>query len=110
MNSHEANHELGIFNNPAIKQVVGQFEISMRVANKVKANWHNQECSFLCGTDGGLRDGIGTSGYIIYSEYDEDPLIEGHAAEHQPNETASSTRQELLYLGRLRQTTRRKSQ
>ena len=86
----------GHFRHAAKKKVVGQFEINLRVAKELQRRWHSQECALVCGTDGGLKDGIGTSGYTIYTNFDKTPLLEGHAAELQTSISASSTRQELL--------------
>ena len=50
----------------------------------------------LCGSVGGLKDGIGTSGYVIHREGYDEPVMRGYTAEQQRGMEASSTRQELL--------------
>ena len=53
------------------------------------------ECSLVCGTDGGLKESLGTSGYVVYRDGAICPVIRGHSAETQVNPTPSCTRQEL---------------
>lgn len=50
----------------------------------------------LCGTDGGLKDGLGTSEYVITVPDSEVPLVIGHAAELHAGGVVSSTWYELL--------------
>ncbi len=78
------------------RAVVGQYEIDLDVLATITRWWKESELSLVCGADGGLKDGIGTSGYIIQLDGGLDPIVYGHSAELQPSHTASSTRQELL--------------
>jgi len=50
----------------------------------------------VCATDGGLKGTIGTSSYAFFFPQIDKPIVFGSAAEYQPTETSSSTRQELL--------------
>ena len=50
----------------------------------------------ICGSDCDLKDGIGTSDYVIYQSDSDEPLVTGYAAEIQKSDDASSTRQEML--------------
>ena len=54
------------------------------------------DITLFCGAHGGLKDGVGTSGYNIFLKNQETPLIYGHAVELQDYPGASSTRQKLL--------------
>ena len=78
------------------RAVVGQYQIDLAILAKLKQQWQEADLRLVCGADGGLKDGIGTSGYIIQLEGDMDTVVYGHSAEAQPSHTASSTRQELL--------------
>ena len=86
----------GRFEAADARAVVGQFEIDLRTFERIKQRWHEPDFRLVCGADGGLKDGIGSSGYTIYVEGESDRLVQGHSAELQPSTTASSTRQELL--------------
>ena len=86
----------GLFEQPEIKQVVGQFEINLSVMEQLKRKWHNAPCKLVCGADGGLKECIGTNGYVVYMHPEEAELLRGHSAEIQLHENASVTRQELL--------------
>ena len=50
----------------------------------------------ICASDGGLKNKIGTCGYILYLYNSSTPLISGHSEELQLSPKASCTRQELL--------------
>ena len=86
----------GIFMTPEERKVVGQFELDLTEFRKLKAAWGKEKITLLCGTDGGLKDGIGSTGYVITDPTADKPLLMGGAAEKQDLEEASSTRQELL--------------
>ena len=86
----------GLFEQPEIKQVVGQFEINLSVMEQLKRKWHNAPIKLVCGADGGLKDCIGTNGYVVYTHPEELELLRGYSAEIQLHENASVTRQELL--------------
>ena len=43
--------------------------------------WHKNQLTLYCGADGGLKDGIGTSGYNLYIGREETPFVYGHATE-----------------------------
>ena len=88
--------KLGVFNLRDERQVVGQFEIDKVEFNCLRDRWRTESVTLLCGTDGGLKDDIGSSGYIITDPLGEIPLVKGHAAERAMAPDSSSTRQELL--------------
>ena len=58
--------------------------------------WEEKKLKFYCGIDGGLKNGIGTSGCNIFISNSDTPFIYDHAAERQDHPSASITRQELL--------------
>ena len=62
---------------------------------KLKQEWGSGQSALICGTDGRLKEGIGTNGYIINRKSDKAELITGYATEDQPGKNTSSTRQEL---------------
>ena len=91
------------------RDIIGKWNKDKTNLEKLKQQWKTQECKIICATDGGLKDGVGTSSYTIFLPNDPQPALEGHAAEYQPHEWASSTRQELLgqlgleiWLGKLK--------
>ena len=87
---------LGVFLTKEERKVVRQFEINKQEVQNLKHKWSSEKVTLLCGTDGGLKDGIGTTGYVITDPDGTSPIVMGHAAEKQPSHDASSTRQELL--------------
>ena len=91
------------------RDIIGQWNKDTTNLAKLKQQWKTQECKIICATDGGLKDGVGTSSYTIFLPNDSQPALEGHSAEYRPQEWASSTRQELLgqlgleiWLGKLK--------
>ena len=92
----ESNIQVGNFTDPIEKRILGRFEINPQELQRLTLEWHQQPMALLCGSDGGLKDNIGTSGYALYSGQSDIPVVAGYAAELQFQETASSTRQELL--------------
>ena len=62
----------------------------------VKRQWETNQLTLFCGTDCGLKDGMGTSSYNISLGSIDNWLIHGHAAEEQEDSWASSTCQEIL--------------
>ncbi len=80
----------------AADNVLGKYDKNEMLLEDLKAKWHQTDCHLVCATDGGLKDGIGTSSYAFFFPQQLTPLIAGKAGEYQPNESASSTRQELL--------------
>ena len=61
--------QLGVFLTKEERKVVGQFEIDKQEIQNLKQKWHSEMVTLLCGTDGGLKDGIGTTGYMICWRY-----------------------------------------
>ncbi len=88
--------KLGVFHTSEEKKVVGQYEINLTEVRNLRDKWSCKPITFLCGADGGWKDGIGTSGYVVTTEHSDQPIVTGHAAEGQREKNASSTRQELL--------------
>ena len=88
--------KVGIFHKSYQRKVVGQFEVSLEEFRALKGNWTQGTLTLLCGSDGGLKDSIGSSGYVILDPNRDSPLVTGHAAENQADPGSSSTRQELL--------------
>ena len=86
----------GVFQDRFVRKVIGQFELNMSELRSLREQWACAPIRLLCGADGGLKDGIGTSGYVLTLPEREQPLVTGHAAESQGNLSSSSTRQELL--------------
>ena len=86
----------GIFSNEMIQKIRGVYTIDQEQWALLKMSWHTSKITLFCGSDGGLKDTIGTSGYVIYCMDRENPLITGYAAEKQDDNKSSSTRQELL--------------
>ena len=86
----------GVFHDREVRKVIGQFELNMEVLRSLREQWACEPIRLLCGADGGLKDGIGTSGYVITLPDGDTPLVTGHAAEAQLISSSSSTRQELL--------------
>ena len=78
------------------RQVIGQYEIATDQLELLKEKLETNQLILYCGANGGLKDGIGTTGYNLYIGIEETPFIYGHAAELQTDSSASSTRQELL--------------
>ncbi len=69
----------------------------MDEVTNLQLKWHTDRITFLCGSDGGLKDSIGTSRYALIDSESDTPFVMGHSAENQVDlTTPSSTRQELL--------------
>ena len=77
-------------------QVIGKFEINSSLLEELEAKWQRVDCTLVSATDGGLKDNIGTSSYAIFFPQQDTPILSGRAGEYQPDDSASSTRQELL--------------
>lgn len=75
---------------------MGQFEVNMEEVQKLRPKWPTEQITLICGADSGLKDLIGTSGYIILDPSGDNPLATGHSAKKQSDRTGSITRQELL--------------
>ena len=88
--------EVGTFTDEHIKNIVGTFTVNESELTQLTAYWHTQKINLVVGSDGGLKDGIGTSAYVFFLGASEEPVIYGYAAERQHCREASSTRQELL--------------
>ena len=88
--------EVGVFHRSYQRKVVGQFEVSLEELRALKGIWNQGALTLLCGSDGGLKDSIGSSGYVILDPNRDCPLVTGHSAETQAETGSSSTRQELL--------------
>ena len=78
------------------KSIVGKFVVNDSELQLLRAQWYSQQIVLECGSDGGLKGTIGSSGYVIYRDNGQTPLIKGYSAELQLAGTGSSTRQELL--------------
>ena len=92
----EESSSAGVFKDRVVRKVIGQFELNMVELQFLREKWALEPIRLLCGVDGGLKDGIGTSGYVITRPDGATPLVTGHVAESQINPSSSSTRQELL--------------
>ena len=78
------------------KQIVGKIVLAMDQLPLLREKWEQDKFTLFCGANGGLKDGIGTSGYTIFINREDSPLVHGHAAEIQEDSSASSTIQESL--------------
>ena len=79
-----------------MKTILGNYTVNKEELQKLKELWISQPIVLVCGSDGGLKNTLGSSGYIIYIEKAQEPIIKGFSAEVQDNVNGSSTRQELL--------------
>ena len=70
--------------------------MAMDQLKRVKRQWDTNQLILFCETDGGLKDGVVTSGYNISLGSIDNWVIHGHAAEEQEDSWASSTHQEIL--------------
>ena len=86
----------GVFHDWVVRKVIGQFELNMSELRLLREKWACAPIRLLCRADGGLKEGIGTSGYVLTLPDSEQPLVTGHAAESQTNLSSSSARRELL--------------
>ena len=77
-------------------RVLGKFMIDSTQMERLKQCWYSSPVTLVAATDGGLKDGIGTSSYALFFTEEFPPIIQGCAGEHQSTKSASSTRQELL--------------
>lgn len=76
--------------------VKGRFKINQGQLDKLKSQWHNEECKVIVATDGGLKDAVGMSSYELLFPNESPAIVQGYTGEYQPSRTASSTQQELL--------------
>ncbi len=88
--------DVGNFEEDYNKAFIGKFSINDTALQILLTLWKTQKVELVCGSDGGLKNQIGTSGYVICMGVSADPVIWGYAAEQQGNAETSSTRQELL--------------
>ena len=88
--------ESGIYQNETTKKIIGKTTIDKDQWQRLLEDWTARPVELICGSDGGLKDKLGTSGYVLYRDTSEGPLLTGYAAELQYGKSASSTRQELL--------------
>ena len=72
--------------------VVGRYDSNDGFLKKLEAQWHHIDCTLVCATDGGLKDGIGTSSYAFFFQQQLTPILAGRAGEYQSAKSASSTR------------------
>ena len=86
---------IGEFHEVRETEIVGVFDMNGPALQRLKEEWQKEKCKIVCGTDGGLKNGIGTSGYAIYESNRREKILTGHSSEKQPQKEASSTRQEL---------------
>ena len=78
------------------RNVLGNYRIDENQLQALQNQWIYDDCHLICATDGGLKEGVGTSSYAIFFPENHIPIVSGRAGEWQPRENASSTRQELL--------------
>ena len=59
----EVDEQVGIgdFHGDGKKEIVGVFDISGLALQRLKEEWQKDKCKIVCGTDEGLKNGIGTS-------------------------------------------------
>ena len=76
-------------------EILGTYEEHAPYLQKLEGMWHDRECSLVGATDGGLKDKIGSSSYVLYFPNDLQPILWGYTGEYQPRVFSSSTRQEL---------------
>ena len=88
--------EVGKFEEDYKKAVIGKFDINDTELQVLSHLWKTQKVELVCGSDGGLKNQIVTSGYIICMCLSAAPVIWRYAAEKQGTAETSSTRQELL--------------
>ena len=55
---------VGIFSNERIKTILGVYTIDHDEWSLLQGLWHTQKITLLCGSDGGLKEAIGTSGIL----------------------------------------------
>ena len=92
---NDGTKQVGIIEDEVVKEVVGHFDINQQELDNLTTIWGQQPVTLFCGSDGGLKGSIGTSGYVLYGRFSDTPLVAGYSAEKQ-SPGASSTRQELL--------------
>ncbi len=88
--------KVGNFSDLIMKTIEGNYIVDQVELTFIAEQWHTQSIKLLCGSEGGLKDRIGTNGYVIYGENRAKPLIQGYSVEQQEDDNSSSTRQELL--------------
>ena len=71
------NGKLGVFTDSREKHIVGSYRVNKKEMTKLKQEWGSGQSALICGTDGRLKEGIRTSGYIIYRMSDKAELITG---------------------------------
>ena len=79
-----------------IENVLGTYCEYRGYVDNLRQNWHSPTLKIICAIDGGLKDSVGTSSYAFFFPDDTQLIRSGMAGEYQPNDYASSTRQELL--------------
>ena len=75
--------------------IVGRYTWDEEQMDQFRQQWTDMECTVIAATDGGLKEGVGTSSYALFFPEVATPILQGHTGEYQPSRTASSTRQEL---------------
>ena len=88
--------EPGTIANDVTKKIIGHWKLHKDQLKRLSEDWVSQPVILICGSDGGLKDELGTSGYVLYKDAADEPLLTGFAAEIQYGTSSSSTRQELL--------------
>ena len=87
---------LGNFTTIHEKSIIGTIKLEEEEEiKKIQQNWNTGNRRITCGTDGGLKDGIGTTGYVIYNTKTRQQILTGYSGEEQVSTSASSTRHEL---------------
>lgn len=95
-NNTEMDTPTWAFNTPEVGQILGTFTVNEEEFTMLKEEWKTRTVDLICGSDGGLKGDIGTSGYVIYRRESDCSLISGCSSERQIISDPSSTRQELL--------------
>jgi len=80
-----------------VRDAIGRIKFNQKQMSRLKITWHTG-IKLTAATDGGLGDDIGSSGYILVFEGEEDPILTGYSAEKTPFHTMESTREELMAM------------
>ena len=86
----------GKFENETINKIIGKNTVHKDQWKRLAEDWATSSVELICGSDGGLKENLGTSGYVLYRDPSDNPILTGYSAEAQYGKSASSTRQELL--------------
>ena len=86
----------GTFEHETINMIIGKSTVHKDQWKRLAEDWATNSVEMICGSDGGLKENLGTSGYVLYRDPSDNPILTGYSAEAQYGTAASSTRQELL--------------